>query len=99
MGESAYLLLPSAGPDVVTSHRHFVPNITMGPPVLASVYKTVPNVFMDCHMMVSDPARVHFVAEARRPMELIRVLSLFAVGQGRRRRWRKELHLSYRGVE
>lgn len=35
---------------------HFVPNITLGPPVLASVYKTVPNVFMDCHMMVSDPA-------------------------------------------
>ncbi|KAM0750810.1 ribulose-5-phosphate 3-epimerase [Meredithblackwellia eburnea MCA 4105] len=44
---------------------HFVPNITMGPPVLASVYKTVPNVFMDCHMMVSDPAFwVKDVAEA-----------------------------------
>ncbi|SCV74993.1 BQ2448_8022 [Microbotryum intermedium] len=36
---------------------HFVPNITMGPPVLASVHKTVDNVFMDCHMMVADPAR------------------------------------------
>ncbi|ORY69138.1 ribulose-5-phosphate 3-epimerase [Leucosporidium creatinivorum] len=44
---------------------HFVPNITMGPPVLASVYKTVPNVFMDCHMMVADPAAwVKPVAEA-----------------------------------
>ncbi|GAA5944789.1 hypothetical protein JCM1841_001796, partial [Sporobolomyces salmonicolor] len=44
---------------------HFVPNITMGPPVLASVHKTVDNVFMDCHMMVSDPARwVKPVAEA-----------------------------------
>ncbi|KAI5478167.1 hypothetical protein MNV49_005431 [Pseudohyphozyma bogoriensis] len=44
---------------------HFVPNITMGPPVLASVYKTVPNVFMDCHMMVADPAKwVKDVADA-----------------------------------
>ena len=37
---------------------HFVPNITMGAPVLASVHKTVDNVFMDCHMMVSDPEKV-----------------------------------------
>ncbi|TNY24424.1 ribulose-5-phosphate 3-epimerase [Rhodotorula diobovata] len=44
---------------------HFVPNITMGAPVLASVNKTVDNVFMDCHMMVADPARwVKPVAEA-----------------------------------
>ncbi|BGP49299.1 RIBULOSE-phosphate 3-epimerase [Rhodotorula kratochvilovae] len=44
---------------------HFVPNITMGPPVLASVHKTVDNVFMDCHMMVADPAQwVKPVAEA-----------------------------------
>ncbi|GJN90077.1 hypothetical protein Rhopal_003075-T1 [Rhodotorula paludigena] len=44
---------------------HFVPNITMGAPVLASVHKTVDNVFMDCHMMVADPKRwVKPVAEA-----------------------------------
>ncbi|GAA5848973.1 hypothetical protein JCM8547_006401 [Rhodosporidiobolus lusitaniae] len=44
---------------------HFVPNITMGAPVLASVNKTVENVFMDCHMMVSDPEKwVKPVAEA-----------------------------------
>ncbi|GAA5886815.1 hypothetical protein JCM3774_000503 [Rhodotorula dairenensis] len=44
---------------------HFVPNITMGPPVLASVHKTVDNVFMDCHMMVADPEKwVKPVAEA-----------------------------------
>ncbi|GAA5971034.1 hypothetical protein JCM8115_006126 [Rhodotorula mucilaginosa] len=44
---------------------HFVPNITMGAPVLASVHKTVDNVFMDCHMMVSDPEKwVKPVAEA-----------------------------------
>jgi len=40
---------------------HFVPNITMGPPVLASVNKTVENVFMDCHMMVADPAKVRLL--------------------------------------
>jgi ribulose-phosphate 3-epimerase len=39
---------------------HFVPNITMGAPVLASVHKTVENVFMDCHMMVADPEKVRF---------------------------------------
>ncbi|KAK4049551.1 RIBULOSE-phosphate 3-epimerase [Microbotryomycetes sp. JL201] len=44
---------------------HFVPNITMGPPILASVYKAIPDVFMDCHMMVADPKRwVKDVAEA-----------------------------------
>ncbi|BGP09126.1 Ribulose-phosphate 3-epimerase [Rhodotorula toruloides] len=44
---------------------HFVPNITMGAPVLASVNKDVKDVFMDCHMMVSDPEKwVKPVAEA-----------------------------------
>lgn len=57
------LLLRSKLTSALT-RRHFVPNITMGPPVLASVYKTVPNVFMDCHMMVADPALVRrFVGE------------------------------------
>ncbi|WVF68187.1 ribulose-phosphate 3-epimerase [Kwoniella sp. CBS 6097] len=36
---------------------HFVPNITMGPPILTWVKKNVPQIFMDCHMMVSDPAK------------------------------------------
>ncbi|BEI81430.1 hypothetical protein CcaverHIS002_0205900 [Cutaneotrichosporon cavernicola] len=36
---------------------HFVPNITMGPPILSCVRDNVPNIFMDCHMMVSDPAK------------------------------------------
>ena len=47
---------PHVEPDVMDGH--FVPNITMGAPVLASVHKTVDNVFMDCHMMVSDPEKV-----------------------------------------
>ena len=56
------------------SPSHFVPNITMGPsiyfghcqsptlsvgaPVLASVARGVPGIFMDCHMMVSNPEKV-----------------------------------------
>ncbi|PPQ70999.1 hypothetical protein CVT26_014261 [Gymnopilus dilepis] len=44
---------------------HFVPNITMGAPVLASVHKGVPGIFMDCHMMVSEPERwVDDIADA-----------------------------------
>ncbi|KDN53000.1 hypothetical protein K437DRAFT_266195 [Tilletiaria anomala UBC 951] len=36
---------------------HFVPNIVLGAPILSSISKAVPNIFMDCHMMVSDPAK------------------------------------------
>lgn len=39
---------------------HFVPNITMGPPILTCVRDNVPNIFMDCHMMVADPAKVNW---------------------------------------
>ncbi|MHC4745420.1 MAG: ribulose-phosphate 3-epimerase, partial [Planctomycetota bacterium] len=33
---------------------HFVPNITIGPPVVASLRKHSDRVF-DCHLMVTDP--------------------------------------------
>ncbi|THH33550.1 hypothetical protein EUX98_g653 [Antrodiella citrinella] len=36
---------------------HFVPNITMGAPVLSCVSKGVPGIFMDCHMMVTHPEK------------------------------------------
>ncbi|THG98549.1 hypothetical protein EW145_g7407 [Phellinidium pouzarii] len=36
---------------------HFVPNITMGAPILSCVHKGVPGIFMDCHMMVSEPEK------------------------------------------
>lgn len=39
---------------------HFVPNIVLGAPVIQSVAKAVPNIFMDCHMMVSEPLKVCF---------------------------------------
>jgi len=36
---------------------HFVPNLTMGAPILKWIKHDVPDIFMDCHMMVSDPER------------------------------------------
>jgi ribulose-phosphate 3-epimerase len=34
---------------------HFVPNITIGPPVVASLRKVVCNVPFDCHLMIENP--------------------------------------------
>ena len=34
---------------------HFVPNLSMGPPVAKSVRKAFPAMFLDAHLMVSDP--------------------------------------------
>ncbi|KAG9025429.1 RIBULOSE-phosphate 3-epimerase [Tulasnella sp. JGI-2019a] len=36
---------------------HFVPNITMGAPILKCVKRDIPDIYMDCHMMVSEPER------------------------------------------
>ena len=33
---------------------HFVPNITIGPPVVASLRKTIPDVTFDCHLMIEN---------------------------------------------
>ncbi|MCA9290033.1 MAG: ribulose-phosphate 3-epimerase [Phycisphaerales bacterium] len=39
---------------------HFVPNLTMGPALCASLRRALPEVVLDVHLMVDDPAR--FVA-------------------------------------
>jgi len=39
-------------------HRRNHYPISSGAPVLASVSKGVPGIFMDCHMMVSEPEKV-----------------------------------------
>ena len=36
---------------------HFVPNITIGPCVAKSLRKSLPNAFLDVHLMVSEPAK------------------------------------------
>jgi ribulose-phosphate 3-epimerase len=33
---------------------HFVPNITIGPPVVASLRKAIPDVTFDCHLMIEN---------------------------------------------
>ncbi|KAK0245598.1 ribulose-5-phosphate 3-epimerase [Armillaria nabsnona] len=44
---------------------HFVPNITMGAPILSCVSKGIPGIFMDCHMMVAEPEKwVNDIADA-----------------------------------
>jgi ribulose-phosphate 3-epimerase len=34
---------------------HFVPNITIGPPVVASLRKALPDAVLDCHLMIENP--------------------------------------------
>lgn len=76
---------------------HFVPNITMGAPVLASVHKTVDNVFMDCHMMVADPKRVRFRRTSLLKSALL-TTRYATVGQARRRSRRQVVHLPHRSA-
>jgi ribulose-phosphate 3-epimerase len=35
---------------------HFVPNLSLGPPVVSSLRRHTP-LFFDCHLMISDPAK------------------------------------------
>ena len=34
---------------------HFVPNITLGPPLVKSLRKALPGVIFDCHLMIENP--------------------------------------------
>lgn len=46
-------------------HRHFVPNISIGAPVVKCLRKKIPDAFFDLHMMVSEPEKwVDDIADA-----------------------------------
>eukprot|EP00567_Pseudictyota_dubia_P012732 CAMPEP_0197456584 /NCGR_PEP_ID=MMETSP1175-20131217/43788_1 /TAXON_ID=1003142 /ORGANISM="Triceratium dubium, Strain CCMP147" /LENGTH=234 /DNA_ID=CAMNT_0042990703 /DNA_START=27 /DNA_END=731 /DNA_ORIENTATION=- len=36
---------------------HFVPNLSFGPPVIASLRKANKDAYIDCHLMVTEPAK------------------------------------------
>jgi ribulose-phosphate 3-epimerase len=57
LGEQAKAALEGGGSvlhlDVMDGH--FVPNLTIGPPVVASLRKTIQDVPFDCHLMIENP--------------------------------------------
>ena len=57
LGEDAKAALDGGGTvlHVDVMDGHFVPNITIGPLVVASLRKTLPNSILDCHLMIENP--------------------------------------------
>jgi ribulose-phosphate 3-epimerase len=57
LGAQAQLALDGGGTvlHVDIMDGHFVPNITIGPPVVASLRKAVREVPFDCHLMIENP--------------------------------------------
>jgi ribulose-phosphate 3-epimerase len=57
LGEEAKAALDGGGTvlhcDVMDGH--FVPNITIGPLVVAALRKVLPNAILDCHLMIENP--------------------------------------------
>ena len=57
LGDDAKAALEGGGTllHVDVMDGHFVPNITIGPPVVASLRKALPDTILDCHLMIENP--------------------------------------------
>jgi ribulose-phosphate 3-epimerase len=57
LGEDARAALEGGGTllHIDVMDGHFVPNITIGPPVVASLRRALPDVVFDCHLMIENP--------------------------------------------
>jgi ribulose-phosphate 3-epimerase len=57
LGEDARAAMDGGGTvlHVDVMDGHFVPNITIGPLVVASLRKTLPGAILDCHLMIENP--------------------------------------------
>jgi ribulose-phosphate 3-epimerase len=57
LGEDAKAALDGGGSvlHVDVMDGHFVPNITIGPPIVASLRKALPDAILDCHLMIENP--------------------------------------------
>jgi ribulose-phosphate 3-epimerase len=57
LGVDAKLALDAGGSvlHVDVMDGHFVPNITIGPQVVKSLRKAIPNAIFDCHLMIEKP--------------------------------------------
>lgn len=67
LGDEAKAALDGGGTvlHVDVMDGHFVPNITIGPLVVASLRNALPNAILDCHLMIENPdAYVPAFAEA-----------------------------------
>lgn len=54
---TGYILTLWTGKVIAIISRHFVPNLTMGPAVVAAIRQHCPTAFLDCHLMVEDPLK------------------------------------------
>lgn len=57
LGDDARAALDGGGTllHVDVMDGHFVPNITIGPLVVAALRKTFPHIILDCHLMIENP--------------------------------------------